>query len=731
MAIAISRDLQARVATLEGLADRWAASQIRLSEHPENNLLIALPDFQTLGWVDDSHAVRQLHTVTGESSTPPPTLRAPPAIIETAMNTLGEQHLTLLEAFLPENGKPTLAIFVPVRQQTGMLVAELELEDWLDGVLLGDTRQLTQTRILLENQLVYEHNSDSADAEYGPVVTEQFSTYALSWSVEVRSSNWPLAQMNAVFSTTFLVLSLLSSCMTGWFIRVRLKAAEQAALLSDNTRQLKSLWMSLPGMAFRRNLHSEEHQSYKSEGCLALSGYSKTEFERGGIHWEELVNPDDRAGRDDLVAAANAVQPNYVVEYRIVCRDKTLKWVLETGRVTFDKPGSAASIDGLVIDVSARKQTETALNEAAGYARAIVDTAAEAVITIDENGVIESFNRAAELMFGYRQQTAIGMAVSTLMPEQYSRNHQDHVSQHIDEVGTVKHISGRELTGKRKDGSLFPIQLSISAFQGRHGRRFVGLLRDLSVQRAAEQEARLHRGRLAHMDRVNILGEMATGIAHEINQPLSAISMYAQSCLRYLDAGNPRPERLREALEKLSQQAHRAGTVIEHMQQFARQRETDREQFDCNSLIRQVVSLADPDAVMRKIDIVLDLDEHPCLALGDRVQIEQVILNLLRNGMESMESVNCRHGNQIVLSTRCNSDTVTISVSDSGPGVSAKAAELLFQPFKSTKQMGMGIGLTICQSIVQAHGGELGFTNNEEHGATFRFTLPHFSTEET
>ncbi len=731
MAIAIARDLQARVAMLEGLADRWPAIQIPSSDHPESDILIALPDFQTLGWIDESHAVRQLNTVVSKSSTPTRTLTAPPAIIEAAMKTLGEQRPTLFKPFMRENGKPAIAIFVPVRQETGLLMAELELEDWLDGLLLGDTRQLTQSRILLEEQLVHEHNSNNADAEYGPVVAEQFSTYSLSWSAEIRSSNWPLAQMNRVFSTIFLVLSLLLSGITAWLIRVKLKSFKQAELLSDNTRQLKSLWMSLPGMAFRRNLHGEGNQSYKSEGCLALSGYSKTEFERGGIHWEDIVDPDDRTRRNEQIAGADATNPNYFVEYRIICRDKSLKWVWETGRVTFDKLGNSTNIDGLVIDVTTRKQTETALSETAGYARAIVDTAAEAVITIDEQGVIESFNRAAEAMFGYSRQTAIGMAVSQLMPEPYGQNHQDHVDQHLADVGTVKHISGRELTGRRKDGSIFPIQLSISGFQGRHGRRFVGLLRDLSVQRAAEQEARLHRGQLAHIDRVNILGEMATGIAHEINQPLSAISMYAQSCLRYLDAGNPKPDRLRDALEKLSQQAHRAGAVIEHMQQFARQKETDREQFNCNSLIRQVVSLADPDAVMRKIDIVLDLDEHPCLALGDRVQIEQVILNLLRNGMESMESVNCEHGNQIVLSTRYDSDTVTITVSDSGPGVSAKAAELLFQPFKSTKKMGMGIGLTICQSIVQAHGGELDFTNNKEHGATFRFTLPHFSTEES
>lgn len=610
-------------------------------------------------------------------------------------------------------------------------MAELELEGWLDSLLLSDTRRLILGRVLLEDQLVYEHNSNDEDAAFGPVITEQFSTYSLSWSVEVRSSNWPLARMNSIFSTAFLVLSFLLSGVTAWFISVELKAVEQAGKLLTNTQQLKSLWMSLPGMAFRKALHANGNQSYMSEGCVALSGYAKTEFEGGSIHWEDIVNPDDLTLRDEQIAKADTSNQNYFAEYRIICKDKSLKWVLETGRMTFDKFGNKTTIDGLVIDATSRKQTETALSEAEGYAQAIVDTAAEAVITIDELGVIESFNRAAETMFGYCQQTAIGMDVTQLMPEHYRRDHQGHVDQHAAEAGTVKHISGRELTGKHKDGTVFPIQLSISAFQGQQGRRFVGLLRDLSVQRAAEQEARVHRGRLAHIDRVNILGEMATGIAHEINQPLSAISMYAQSCLRYLDAGNPKPDRLHEALEKLSQQAHRAGAVIEHMQQFARQQDTDREQFDCNSLIRQVVSLADSDAVMRNIDVVLDLDEHPCLALGDIVQVEQVILNLLRNGMESMESVNCLHGRQITLSTRCNSDTLTVAVSDSGTGVSAESADILFQPFKSTKQMGMGVGLTICQSIIQAHGGELGFSNNEDHGATFQFTLPNFSVEET
>ncbi|ASJ76569.1 PAS domain-containing sensor histidine kinase [Granulosicoccus antarcticus] len=732
MAVAVTRDLQARIATLEKLAERWPAGYTPDKNRPGIDSLIALPGFQTLGWVDESHTVLQLNPVTSDGATPPRALATPSAIIEAAMSAIGEQqHLTVSEPFLLDNGKPALAFFARVEQGAGLLMAELELADWLDSLLLGDTRGLTYSRVLLQDQQVYEHTSDDEDTVYGPPVTNLFSTYALSWSIQVRSSNWPLARMNSIFSTAFLVLSLLLSGITAWFVRVKLKSAEQAGELFLNTQQLKSLWKSLPGMVFRKILRDKGNQSHMGEGCLTLSGYEKAEFERGSILWEDIINPNDRALRQEQIAMANASSPNYFAEYRISCKDKRLKWVLERGRMTFDKLGNKTIIDGLVIDATPRKQTETALIEAEGYAQAIVDTAAEAVITIDELGVIESFNRAAETMFGYCQQAAIGMEVTQLMPEHYRRDHQGHVDQHVAEAGTVKHISGRELTGKRKDGTIFPIQLSISAFQGQQGRRFVGLLRDLSVQRAAEQEARVHRGRLAHIDRVNILGEMATGIAHEINQPLSAISMYAQSCLRYLDAGNPKPDRLHEALEKLSQQAHRAGAVIEHMQQFARQRDSDREQFDCNNLIRQVVTLADSEAVMRNIDMVLDLDAHPCCALGDVVQIEQVILNLLRNGMESMESVNCQHGRQISLSTRCDGDTLTVAVSDSGTGVSAESADILFQPFKSTKKMGMGVGLTICQSIVQAHGGELGFSNNKDHGATFQFTLPNFSTEKT
>jgi two-component system sensor kinase FixL len=257
----------------------------------------------------------------------------------------------------------------------------------------------------------------------------------------------------------------------------------------------------------------------------------------------------------------------------------------------------------------------------------------------------------------------------------------------------------------------------------------VGLIRDLSEQRAAEQEARENRERLAHVDRLSILGGMATGIAHEINQPLSAISMYAQSGLRFLESSTPRPDRLRDALEKLGAQAHRAGAIIERMQQLGKQHESRHEPIDGNALMKEVHELAETEARIRDMEIVLDLCPDSRQVIGDPVQIQQVALNLLRNGMEAMECNRHDHVSQIVLRTRCQDNGFSVYVVDSGTGISGEVAERLYQPFSTTKRTGMGLGLSICRSIISAHGGRLGYINNDQGGATFCFTLPYATRE--
>lgn len=238
-----------------------------------------------------------------------------------------------------------------------------------------------------------------------------------------------------------------------------------------------------------------------------------------------------------------------------------------------------------------------------------------------------------------------------------------------------------------------------------------------------EEEVRQRHERLAHADRLHTLGEMASGIAHEINQPLAAISLFAQTGKRLLGARDF--EKLQEVFDKLSQHAYRAGAIIERMQDMARHNRNVLHVVDLNALIEEVVDLAEIDA--RRSSIVIEFDPQNDLpkVKADVVQIQQVTLNLLRNGMDAMRSTGCHHGNAIQLTTRKLEDGfLEVAVKDSGHGVSEEVAERLFDSFSTTKPAGLGMGLPISKAIVTAHGGELAFRNNDISGATFWFTLP-------
>ena len=256
-----------------------------------------------------------------------------------------------------------------------------------------------------------------------------------------------------------------------------------------------------------------------------------------------------------------------------------------------------------------------------------------------------------------------------------------------------------------------------------------GFINDITDRKLAEKEAREQRELLAHADRLNTLGEMAAGIAHEINQPLTAISMYAQSCIRLLNKSTDHPELISEGLEKLSAQAHRAGAVIERMQQLTRRRESENETVDCAVLVEEVSNLAEVEARLLNFSIVTDVEKNLSAIKCDPVQIQQVMLNLLRNGMEAMRCVNAedssRKNKQITLQARtANQPGIEISIVDTGGGISEELAQQLYQPFTSTKESGMGLGLSISRSIIAAHGSELTFTNNNVGGTTFSFVLP-------
>lgn len=262
-----------------------------------------------------------------------------------------------------------------------------------------------------------------------------------------------------------------------------------------------------------------------------------------------------------------------------------------------------------------------------------------------------------------------------------------------------------------------------------------GFITDITTRKQSEAELhardlqlREQRELLAHVDRLNTLGEMAAAIAHEINQPLTAISTHAQSGLRFLRKSPPTMARVEEGLKLISTQARRAGVVIERIQMMARRQDGNPEVVNVGTLVRGIYHLAELEAQSRNFAIELDLCDEAPAVLCDRVQIQQVILNLLRNGMESMSAEACQINTKIQLCSECVEGGVRIAIVDSGAGISDQVAAQLFEPFRSSKQLGMGLGLSISRSIVVAHDSTLEYFDNPNGGTTFRFTLASAST---
>jgi two-component system sensor kinase FixL len=277
-----------------------------------------------------------------------------------------------------------------------------------------------------------------------------------------------------------------------------------------------------------------------------------------------------------------------------------------------------------------------------------------------------------------------------------------------------------------KDGHIVTAALSATVVHDSAGKPefVVANVEDLTDRLTTERLVKEQQDQLARLERLSMLGEMMAGVAHEINQPLTAISTYAQSGLRYMASGNRKPERLKEALVKLSDQARRAGAVVERIRDMSRRNSSRSERVDCNRLIESIRELAAADAQGQGIRLRRELGRHLPPLWCDPIQIQQVILNLIRNAVDSMVAIDLAHGDEILLRTSMSDEMVEIEVEDCGEGVNDDVAKDLFRPFSTHKPAGLGLGLSISRTIVTAHGGQLEFKNNPEFGATFSVTLP-------
>jgi len=363
--------------------------------------------------------------------------------------------------------------------------------------------------------------------------------------------------------------------------------------------------------------------------------------------------------------------------------------------------------------------------------QALLDAAVDAIIVIDERGQILTFNRAAERMFGYAAADVLGKNVSVLMGEPYRSEHDGYMARYL-ATGDAHIIGkGREVEGRRASGESFPVSLAVGEVAGSSQRRFVGIIRDLSAKRAAEQRARSLEHRLAHVGRFNLMGEMAAGIAHEINQPLSAIATYAQAAKRVLQKPDPDISMLRDVYGKIDEQARRAGQVIENLRKLIRKQEIDTQSLDVNRVVDDVMSLVEADARSEGIPVYVRKGMDLPNVRADAVQIQQVLLNLTRNSVDAMRDGLGKERGITVVTERSERGGVRITVTDHGHGVSPQLGEDIFHPFVTTKRDGLGVGLAISKTIVESYGGTLSYADNPVGGSIFSIELPAERQQET
>lgn len=388
-----------------------------------------------------------------------------------------------------------------------------------------------------------------------------------------------------------------------------------------------------------------------------------------------------------------------------------------------DNSGDLRGYAKVVRDVTDRYASERAVERRERHLRSILDTVPDAMIVIDERGHIISFSAAAQKTFGYDEEELVGRNVNILMPSPDSERHNSYIRRYLDTSERRIIGIGRIVTGLRKDGSSFPMELSVGEAISGDQRLFTGFVRDLTDKHRTEARVQELQSELIQVSRLSAMGTMASTLAHELNQPLTAIANYAEAAVPIL-ASDEAEDRaiLNELFQEIAAQSLRAGGIVRRLREFIARGEVEKRLENLPTLIDEAASLALVGAREKGVSARFNLDPLAKTVLADRVQIQQVLINLIRNAVEAMED--CESRNLLISSEVLGPETVGISVADTGPGIAPEITDQLFQAFISTKSSGMGLGLSICQTIVEAHGGRIRARPSIAGGMEFQFTLP-------
>jgi len=441
-----------------------------------------------------------------------------------------------------------------------------------------------------------------------------------------------------------------------------------------------------------------------------------------------LLTPEEREHTRQAVARSTATGCGFDVQYRVNGQSQPGHWVRARGSIVRGEQGGPGHLSGIVIDIDEQKQVEEALRTRESHLHSILETIPDAMIVIDGHGIMQFFSSAAERQFGYTEPEAIGQNVSMLMPNPDRSRHDGYLARY--RSTRERHIIGigRIVTGQRKDGTTFPMHLSIGEMQSGGAPYFTGFVRDLTEHQQTQARLQELQSELVHVSRLSAMGEMASALAHELNQPLAAISNYMKGSRRLLSASSdPNISKIESALDRAAEQAIRAGQIIRRLRDFVARGESEKRVESISKLIEEAGALGLTGAREQGVQLRFALDPMHDQVLVDRVQIQQVLVNLFRNALEAMAQSSRRE--LVASNVPVDDDMIEIEVSDTGSGIPDDVKQNLFQTFFTTKETGMGVGLSISRSIIEAHGGRMWAETNASGGATFRFTLPAASSE--
>jgi PAS domain S-box-containing protein len=496
-----------------------------------------------------------------------------------------------------------------------------------------------------------------------------------------------------------------------WMDVTKEKKAQDA--LRESEARFRAMADTAPVMIWMSD--TDKLCTFFNKGWLDFTGRS-LELELGN-GWAEGVHREDLDRCIEIYVTSFETRRPFTMEYRLRRRDGEWRWVLDNGGPRFGPDDTFVGYIGSCIDITEQKQAQDRF-------RLVVEASPNGIVLVDSRGQIGLVNARAEKLFGYGREELLGEPIELLIPERF-RGEPPAYWAGFPAAATARATgAGRDLFARRKDGTEFPVEIGISPIQTPEGMVVLCAVADITERKQAEAEARKHRDELAHLGRVAIMGEMAGSLAHELNQPLTAIVNNAGAGRRFIVKGRADLNKLDSLLEAIVEDGRRAGGVIRGIRNMVQKGNHAGSVVNLNDVIASVLRLVHSDALERHCALVTEADPKLSLVLGDQVQLQQVLLNLIMNAFEAMTETPPAERRVIIRSECISAGRVRVSVRDFGTGLAVENPELIFEHFFSTKQNGLGMGLAIVRSIVTSHDGELAAVNAEGGGTCAYFSLP-------